>query len=743
MKRPAGTAKPGAENCSVGFFIFYIFFSMAFFFRPSLVQAENLKLQAIDVSFLPGGKLSLQLSLSGPAFKPRIFHTENPARIALDLPGVSNALERKTIPVKIGGADSIQTVEAAGRTRVVINLATMAPYSSSVEGNKIYLVVENSGASGRFKRTPAAETRLAESGASRRIENIDFRRGEAGEGRVLITLTDPKTVVDVREVDKKVVVDFMNTSLPPNLARRLDVLDFATPVKAIETVMEGAKTRMTITPISEDYDYSSYQSGNLLIAEFRPLAKAEKEEIKKKAFAYSGEKLSLNFQDIPVRQVLHILADFTKLNIVVSDTVQGNVTLKLESVPWDQALDIVLKDKQLAKRMDGNVIRIAPIDEVNKQEKEELEAQKTVEELEPLKTELIQVNYTKAQDVQKVLISTTQRSAQATGYSSPTDGIGGPGRSTQSLSNVSTLDSQSILSSRGNVTVDQRTNQLIVKDTSRNLEKIRELVHQLDKPVRQVLIESRIVIANSDFSRELGSRLSANRASFVKDSRGKEFTEDGKLFTEKTGDEKLTAPDLLVDLAAAAGKGAGGAFGFSLLKAGDYLLDLELSALQSEGRGEVVSNPRLITSDQTKAVIKQGIEIPYQAQSSVGGALVNTIIFKEAVLELNVTPHITPDDNIVMDLLVRKDSQGVLLPNGNFGIDKREIQTTAQVENGETVVLGGVYEGTKANNVNKVPFFGDLPGVGFLFRKKALLDNKKELLIFITPKVLEQNLAVQ
>jgi type IV pilus assembly protein PilQ len=728
IRRAAG--KPGIDA-------YVLCFLWIFTLIPDVLHAGSLQLQAIDFAALPGGNLQLQLKLSGSAFKPRIFHTDNPARIALDLPGVRNALERKTVPINAGGAENAQAVEASGRTRVIINLTSMVPYTSSVDGNTINLILNNSTGGASLERTPYVEWTPGESSAVQRIDNVDFRRGEAGEGRVLISLTDPKTVVDVHEEGEKVIVDFMNTRLPPDLARRLDVLDFATPVKTVEIVEEGAKTRMTVTPVSDDYDYSSYQSDNVLVVEFRPLSKIEKEEIKKKTFAYSGEKLSLNFQDIPVRQVLHILADFTKLNIVVSDTVQGNVTLKLENVPWDQALDIVLKDKKLAKRVDGNVIRIAPIDEVNKQEKEELEAQKTVEELEPLKTEIIQVNYTKAQDVQKVLVSTTQRSAQATSYSSPVGGVGGSGSSSQSLSNVSTLDSQSILSSRGNVTVDQRTNQLIVKDTSRNLEKIRELVHQLDKPVRQVLIESRIVIANNDFSKQLGSRLSANRAGFAS-SRGKQLPP----FTETTGDEKLTSPDLLVDLAAAAGRGFGGAMGFTLLKAGDYLLDLELSALQNEGRGEVVSNPRLITSDQTKAVIKQGIEIPYQVQSSAGGALVNTITFKEAVLELNVTPHITPDDHIVMDLLVRKDSKGEQTPAG-FGIDKREIQTTAQVENGETVVLGGVYEGTKTNTVNKVPFFGDLPGVGFLFKKTAIDDNKRELLIFITPKVLKQTLAVQ
>ena len=720
-------------------FVWSTLWALIFLCSSQIGYAAGLKLQAIDFSTLPGDSLQLQLSLSGAAFSPRTFHTDNPARIVIDLPGVGNEVEKKLVPVNVGGAESIQVVEAGGRTRIMVNLAAMVPYQSRVEGNAIYVTLQKAD-SGPFENAPArtsaqvvrannppALTSAASSDFGQRLENVDFRRGQNGEGRLLVSLSDSKIVADIREEGRKVIIDIPGVSLPSTLAKTLDVLDFATPVQTIESLEDGRHARLVVTPVNGDYDYSSYQSDKLLTVEFRPLTRAEKEEIKKKAFAYSGEKLTLNFQDIPVRSVLQILADFTNLNIVASDTVQGNVTLRLNEVPWDQALDLVLKAKGLGKRQEGNIVRVAPLDEINKQEKEELEAQKVVEELEPLKTEIIQVNYTKAEDVKKVLGGTTERTSLS---SSQPSGIGNASSSTS----TSSLDvSQSILSGRGNVTVDARTNQLIVKDTPRNLERIRDLVRKLDIPVRQVLVESRIVIANTDFSRELGSRLAI---STVDPSRADAANAalDRTSTTSQTGGALQT-------FGALAATNPYGAAGVTILKAGEYLLDLELSALQHEQRGEIVSNPRLITADQTKATIKQGVEIPYQIQSAAGGALVSNIQFKQAVLELSVTPRITPDDTISMDLLVKKDSKGEITPGG-FGIDKREVETTAQVNNGETVVLGGVFEGTKTNTTEKIPFLGDLPGVGFMFRKNQVLDNKKELLIFITPKILKQELTV-
>jgi type IV pilus assembly protein PilQ len=703
--------------------------------------AKDLVLESVDFSSLPGGNLQLQLTLNGPASAPRIFHTENPARIALDLPGVSNGLSKKSIPVNVNGTESVQAVESAGRTRVVINMTTMAPYSSRVEDNRIFLEVQNGirPIIQASKEAPVSKVSVAErtATASRRIENVDFRRGEKGEGRVLVTMSDPKSVVDIRQEGQKVVVKFPETELPPALARKLDVTDFATPVKSVESNMEGNNAQMTLIPLSDEYDYSSYQTDKTLVVEFRPLTKVEKEDLKKKNFVYSGEKLTLNFQDIPVRSVLQILADFTNLNVVASDTVQGNVTLRLEDVPWDQALDLVLKSKSLGKRQEGNIIRVAPLDEINKLEKDELEAQKAVENLEPLRTEIIQVNYTTADEIKKVLLGTVKRTNIATGQGQGTN-IGGGTTNTS----VSTLDvSESILSTRGNVTSDPRTNQLIIKDTARNLERVREVIRQLDRPIRQVLIESRIVIANNDFTRELGSRLSLNRG-----ARQKTFSQtiNGQTtdFQETFSGDTAKSFDALVDLASSAASGSGGAFGLTLLKAGDYLLDLELSAAQIEGRGEIISTPRLITADHTKATIKQGVEIPYQVLTASGGGAIANIQFKEAVLELNVTPNIAPNDNVLMQLLIKKDAQGQTTTAGP-AIDKREIETTAQVGNGETVVLGGVFEGTRTNNTNKIPFFGDLPGIGFMFRRNRVDDTKRELLIFITPKILKQTLSTR
>jgi type IV pilus assembly protein PilQ len=732
-----------------------IYMALAMLMGAAVCEAGSLTLKSVEFSSLPGDNLQLVLNLDGPAPQPRVFNTENPARIALDLPGVANGLDKKSIPINAAGAQSLQAVESQGRTRVVLNMTNLIPYTTRAEGDHIVLTLQNtpSPSAPPSVATPApSRSAYAPSGgrsyggyAGKRIENIDFRRGERGEGRLLISLSDPNSLADIKEEGRQVVIRLDDTELPAKLARRLDVIDFATPVQYIQSGMDGLDTRMTVTPVSEEYEYSSYQTGKLLTVEFRPLSKAEKEEAKKKTFRYSGEKLTLNFQDIPVRSVLQILADFTNLNIVASDTVQGNVTLRLEDVPWDQALDLVLKSKGLGKRQEGNIIRVAPLDEMNKQERDELEAQKVVEDLEPLRTELIQLNYTDAEKIKKILVGTTERTVEEDSGQSNITGA-------SSSQRTATLDvSQSILSSRGNVTVDPRTNQLIVKDTARNLERIRELIRQLDKQVRQVLIESRIVIAENNFTRELGSRLSLNRANFVSTARGKSFTQvvtdpiTGELVQQPfqqnyTGDSAVSG-DALVNLAATAAAASGGSFGVTFLKVGEYLLDLELSAAQIDGRSETVATPKLITADKTKATILQGQEIPYTVTSAAGGAAIATVQFKRAVLQLEVTPHITPDDNIQMDLFIKKDERAPELFNGVPAINKREITTTAQVGNGDTVVLGGVYEGTQRNQTDKVPFLGDLPGVGFMFRKDRAEDNKRELLIFITPKILDQALT--
>lgn len=698
------------------------------------LSAEELALQAVEFSVLPGNKLQLQLNFNGPAFQPNAFHTEKPARIVFDFPGVINRIENKSIPINTGVATAINVVEASGRTRVVVNLVNSVPYQTQVEGNTIIVALEQNET--KFKKVASKKKSVdsTERLPKQTIDNIDFRRGPNGEGRILISLSDPNTVVDMQERGGKVVLSFYNTTLPKNLAKRLDVTDFATPVRSIDSAMERNRVKITVTPQTRDYDYSSYQTAGLMTLEFRSLTKAEKEVQKKKDFRYTGQRLSLNFQDIAVRSVLQILADFTDLNIVASDSVKGNVTLRLNDVPWDQAMDLILKSKGLAMRQEGNIVRVAPAAEINKQEKEELEAIAVKEQLEPLRTEIIQVNYAQAADIQAILQGVKESAGDAgagegdqTGFFTGSEPISAQGGS---------INAGTILSQRGTVNIDPRTNVLIVKDTSRNLEAVRRLIRTLDKPVRQVLIESRIVIANNDFTRELGIRLGAEVTNV--DPNGTLVNGDSGILAGGSATPfagNTTVPGgFIVDLPAAVTQGSGGAFALTAFKIGSYLLALELSALQNEGRGEILSNPRLVTSDQSKAKIEQGVEIAFTSSTN---NQVNTQ-FKKAVLKLEVTPHITPDDNVIMELTITKDAPrdvGI----GQGALDKREIETTVMVENGETIVLGGIYETTKLNTVNKVPFLGDLPGVGYLFRKTRNQDDKKELLIFITPKILNDN----
>ena len=718
--------------------------------RFSLANADPLELLSLDFTTLPGDSLQIQLSLSGPAFSPRVFHTDNPARIALDLPGVSNKLGKKLFPVGSAGVQSLQAIAVADRTRVVVNLLKSVPFNTRVEGNNIFVTLQKGKTWSTTEPTrqiltaarPPVRPGTDAYPLGQSILNLDFRRGEKGEGRILVTLANPTMIADTREEGRKVVAYFPSARLPSNLARRLDVMDFATPVQYIDATEDSNGAKLTITPSTVDFEYSSYQSENLLTIEFRPLTTVEKEEAKKKTFAYGGQKLSLNFQDIPVRSVLQILADFTKeqfppngLNLVASDTVGGNVTLRLNDVPWDQALALVLKSKNLGKRQEGNIIQILPLDELNKQIKEELEQQKVVEELEPLKTEIIQVNYTNAEDIKKVLVGTMARTNVVTGQQGA--------MATPTVASTTSLDvSQSILSTRGNVTVDARTNQIIVKDTTKNLERIRDLVKQLDIPIRQVLIEARVVIAGNNFARELGSRFAVNNnipghTLTITDSTGKSVDATTMSIAPNGF---FTTGNALADLGAAGAiAGTPATLGVTVLKIGDYLLNLELSAAQAEGRTEIISNPRLMTADQTKAVIKQGNQIPVSSGSTA--TTVASVSYKDVVLELDVTPHITPNDNIRMELMIKKDNPNGVVINGNPEIDTREINTTVQVTNGDTVVLGGVYNNDKITSTNKVPFFGDLPGIGFMFRYNAIQDNKNELLIFITPKVIKQNLG--
>lgn len=684
------------------------------------------QLNDIQFSALPGNRVQVDLVMSGPVKEPRSFTTDTPARIALDFPDTTSNLTKKTFSVGVGVVRSVAAVQGKNRTRVVLDLVKMAPYKTRIEGSHFYITVEGGNIAAVSAPAAAAATAASEAsgpaaGSQFKIDDVDFRRGANGEGRILIKLSDASIPVNLHQEGNKIILDLAGTSVPKKLQRRLDVTDFATPVTRVDTYTVGRNARVVISA-KGDYEQLAYQADRQFTVEVKPVSKAAKEASKKNKFGYSGEKLSLNFQDIEVRSALQIIADFTGLNMVVSDSVKGNISLRLKNVPWDQALDIILKAKGLGVRKMGNVMMVAPNAEISAQEKQELEAQNKITELEPLHSELIQVNYAKAADIAKFL-QAGRKSSQSSG--------GGKG-------NAAT-PSTSLLSDRGTVTVDERTNSLLVHDTASRLEDIRKMVAKLDIPVRQVLIESRIVIANDDFERDLGARFGvtqagpANNVGLVSTSG---TTSANNTIVTNGGFTIPPLPDRLNVNLPVATAGAG-TIGLAVLGQ-DTLVDLELSALQAEGRGEVISNPRVITANQKEATIKQGVEIPYQQASSSGATSVS---FKEATLSLKVTPQITPDDRVNMHLNVTKDSVGTIYANVP-SINTRAINTQVLVKNGETVVLGGIYEQTHSKDVSKIPFLGDLPIVGALFRNTTTINKKVELLIFITPKILKETLGV-
>ncbi len=663
---------------------------------PAHAEAPPLNaLQDIEFAGLPGNQVQIIFKLSQPAPAPASFTIDNPARIAFDLPATKSELQNRSKAIGVGPAKSVTAVEVKGRTRVVLNLFEMVPYETRTEGDQIIVVL--GATTGAATAAAPAAASASGSAASRQagISEVDFRRGDQGEGRVVISLSDPAIPVDMRQEAGNVVLDFKGARIPAELERRLDVTDFATPVRTIDTESTREGVRMAITAMGE-YEHLAYQTGDQFTVEIRKTTKEEQEQRKKEEFGFTGERLSLNFQNIEVRSVLQLLADFTGTNIVVSDTVTGSLTLRMQNVPWDQALDIVLKTKGLAKRQNGNVMLIAPSEEIAAREKMELEAQKQIEELAPLYSDYIQVNYAKASDLAALLKSS----------------------------------SSSLMSDRGEVSVDSRTNTLLVQDTADKLEQIRRMVARLDIPIRQVLIESRIVLANNDFAKDLGVRFGISHSST-----------DNDRFLDIGGTQGGTVPGsggepLLVNLPVI---GSTGSIGMALGKLGSNVLQLELSAMQLEDRGEIISSPRVITSDQQEASIKQGVEIPYLESSSSGAA---TVSFKEAVLELTVTPQITPDDRIIMDLFVSKDNIGEIF-FGIPSIDTQNVTTRVLVDNGETLVLGGIYEQESGKEVDSVPFFGQLPAVGWLFRTERNVNDKSELLIFVTPKILKQGMILE
>ena len=679
---------------------------LALLMSPALLAAN---LQTLDVAALPGDRVELKLSFDEPVLAPRGYTIEQPARIALDLPGVSNKLGSKNRELGVGNARSVTVVEAKDRTRLIINLTNLAPYNTRVEGNNLYVVVGD-GVKSNATSSAAAMAPVGKPAAAkvygpqaRVINNIDFQRGEQGEGNVVITLSDASVSPDIQDQGGKIRLDFAKTQLPESLRVRLDVKDFATPVQFVSATGSADKASIVIEPTGF-YDYLAYQTDNKLTLSIKPLTQDDVEKRKAERFAYTGEKLSLNFQDIDVRSVLQLIADFTDLNLVASDTVKGNITLRLQNVPWDQALDLVLKTKGLDKRKVGNVLLVAPADEIAARERQELESQKQIAELAPLRRELIQVNYAKASDMAKLFQSVT--SAEDAG------------------------------DDRGSITVDDRTNSIIAYQTQERLDELRRIVAQLDIPVRQVMIEARIVEANVDFSKSLGVRWGGNtRKSNVElFGRGQRMTlEEGEDGEGDTIEIPFNTP--FVDMGVA---GASSGIGIGLIT-DNLVLDLELSAMESTGNGEVVSQPKVVTSDKETAKILKGTEVPYQEASSSGAS---TTSFKEAALSLEVTPQITPDNRIIMEIKVNKDSVGQVF-QGVPSIDTNEVNAKVLVADGETIVIGGVFSNTQNKAVDKVPFLGDLPFVGRVFRRDVVQNEKSELLVFITPRIMNnQAIAV-
>lgn len=707
-------------------------------------------LQSVSYSTVSGGRVDIRLDLADGRIDSRDFATDTPARIAVDLLDTGNGWRERRLPVGSGAVSAISAVESGGRTRVVVDLLRPASYSLRQEGSALLLSVDPGVSTGSSAALAAVTdpTKRAAIATSNELDRIDFRRGKDGEGRIQFVFTGENAAADMRQLGNRLQVEMSNVHVPARNARRLDVTDFATPVQFVDVKPVGDSGARVEIGFSGSVDTLAYQTGNEYVIEVAPKRELSAAERRARPPEYTGQRVTFNFQDIPVRSVLQLIADVSELNVVVADSVQGNITLRLVNVPWDQALDIILQAKGLDKRSHGNVIWVAPQQEIATREKELEDARIAMEERAELVTDYIPINFGNAEDIAKLL---TVEAEQGQG-----GGSGGGNRR-----------SRGFLSPRGSVSFDRRTNTLLVSDIPPKIEEIRELVALLDRPVQQVLIESRIVIANESFARELGARFGISGAK--EDGNGNIFSTGGRasatdrmsamavrnrytgtsrglpvyVAPEQPG-EPMPSPPLgeRLNFNLPAANPNAGSFALAILGA-DYLLDLELSALQAEGRGEVVSNPRVITANQQEAIIKQGDEIGYQTTQVSGGVAQTTVNFKEVVLELKVTPTITSDGRVFLSLNVKKDEVAEMLqtPQGVVpAITKREINTAVLVQDAETVVLGGVYEISSREDLQKVPFLGDVPVLGNLFRNKNKSTSKAELLIFVTPKLLRDTL---
>jgi type IV pilus assembly protein PilQ len=681
------------------------------------VHAQANSIESIDVSPASGGRVAVRVTLKqAPVSPPAGFTVNNPPRIAFDFPNTTSTLGRSTQEVTEGDLRSINIVQAGDRTRLVLNLARATGYDTRIDGRVLLITLQGAGA----VASPAgATTHFAEAkpgDARHALRDIDFRRGSAGEGRIVVDLSDSTVGIDLKLQGRNIVVDFINTTLPKSLQRRLDVTDFGTVVQTVDALPQGNNTRIVIEPRGA-WEHTAYQTDTRFIVE----VKQQPEDSGRiaRGGGYTGEKLSLNFQNVEVRAVLQVIADFTGLNIITSDTVGGNLTLRLKDVPWDQALDIILQAKGLDMRKTGNVVWIAPRDELATREKLALEAQQQIVDLEPTRTESFQLNYQKGADLQKLLADPQQR----------------------------------VLSKRGSAVVDPRTNTIFVQDTPTRLEEVRKLIRKVDVPVRQVMIESRIVEASDTFGRNLGVRFGyhdlAGQGGKIGSTEGRNvrllvgggLADTGSHSGQTTTVANFITDSLGVNLPVPGLAGAQpGQFSLVLFKEGSSkLLNLELTALQADGKGKIVSSPRVITADQVEATIEQGTEIPYQQATSSGAT---SVAFKKATLSLKVKPQVTPDDNVIMNLRINKDSVGQNTLAGP-SIDTKQIVTEVLVENGGTVVIGGIYTQEERSQTNKVPVFGDLPFVGWMFKQNLKTDNRAELLIFITPRVLKDGLTLR
>ena len=675
-------------------------------------HAEN-QLNDISIAAMQDDQVEITLEFSSSPSEPIVFTTDNPARIALDFANTDLAIKDRFQDINIGNTKTVSAIQSKDRTRIVVNLDLLQEYSTVQDGNTYILTIGDATntVAQKTPSAPASAVQRTPSVTQNSIDLIDFRRGEDDTGRIMVSLSNSSTAVNLVEQGGRIILSFMDSTLAADLQKRFDVTDFATPVNYFEATAQGNEVQVTVYPNTNlEYDHLAYQTGNLYILEVQEIPEEIVETRRKET--YEGERLSLNFQNIEVRSVLQLIADFTGLNLVVSDSVSGSLTLRLKNVPWDQALDIILKTKGLDMRENGNVLYIAPSEEIAAREKLELESQQQVEELAPLRSEFIQISYANASELAMLL----------------KDG------------------ENTLMSARGQVSVDARTNTLLIQDTALKLAEIRRLIERLDIAVKQVLIETRIVTANDDFSKDLGARFGIfNLNNDLQDGDGKGEIVGGNLgYLEpiKAGTPNAVSLEdsLNVNLPIPADGTSGGQFAFSFIKLPfGYQLNLELSAAQAESRAEIVSNPRVITANQSTARIEAGTEIPYQSATSSGATDVE---FKKAVLSLEVTPQITPDDRINMAVNVTNDSVGEITVDDTPSIDTNEIESNVLVDNGQTVVLGGIYQETSSESETKVPFFGDIPVAGRMFKRTSVNFDKSELLIFITPKIIDEDLNV-